>query len=267
MATIRSSAGNLTRGTYILRRAFREEVLRTLSDSYSADDWQAAREHFDGRCAYCGAVSPTRRDRVVAVAKWGAFVRTNVVPACATCDDSKGDRDFRAWLRGNARLSPRRRQGLAEQQIEAAIVKVERWIEAYSPGEGADILGPDYERYQKLDREIKVLGAEAKLLVHRLQAARVTSASIKPASASRQNVAVRARELVDTQYIRPARANGSTRIQIAARDLHLEMGLTNAYAAVCQALRGTKLQSQADITLLTYTEPCPSSTTVFSYSI
>lgn len=48
------------------------------------------------RCAYCGAVA-THLDHVEPLSKGGADVESNIVPACAPCNLSKGAKTLAEW--------------------------------------------------------------------------------------------------------------------------------------------------------------------------
>lgn len=55
-------------------------------------------EYFAGRCAFCGAPADTW-EHLVPVSKGGDSTPGNVVPACASCNSSKKDRDLDRWMR------------------------------------------------------------------------------------------------------------------------------------------------------------------------
>lgn len=113
---------------YVLRRRARK---RSLPDTFTADDWQAALDHFGGCCAACGR--PPGLWHTIAADHWiplsspdcPGTVPWNMVPLChsqkdgeAGCNQSKLDRDPAAWLR--ARFGPRR--GAAIQR------RIEDWL-------------------------------------------------------------------------------------------------------------------------------------------
>lgn len=54
-------------------------------------------EEFDGQCAYCLAPATTW-DHIVPVSSGGETVPWNIVPACATCNSSKNNRDMFDWM-------------------------------------------------------------------------------------------------------------------------------------------------------------------------
>ena len=68
-------------------------------------------------------------------------------------------------------------------------------------------------------------------------------------------------------YIDPARERGATEASIRAGDLSRDMGLHDAFPAICSALGSTKFQQCADVPPPTHTTPNPSSSTVFTYQL
>jgi hypothetical protein len=60
-------------------------------------------ERFDGCCAYCPALATTW-DHVVPVSRGGLTAPGNIVPACSTCNSSKGARDVWTWLARTERV-------------------------------------------------------------------------------------------------------------------------------------------------------------------
>lgn len=68
-------------------------------------------------------------------------------------------------------------------------------------------------------------------------------------------------------FIEPAREKASYEVSIRAGDLAAAMGLTDAFPNICQALGGEKFQRLAQVPPPTSTEPNPSSSTVFTYTL
>jgi 5-methylcytosine-specific restriction protein B len=81
------------------------------------------------------------------------------------------------------------------------------------------------------------------------------------------SVADHIRQYALDHYIAPARENGSLIATIRAGDVHNALGLANAHANVCQALRGSKFRELACVGVPTYSGPDNSSTTTFTYAI
>jgi hypothetical protein len=55
-------------------------------------------ELFAGRCAFCGSEATTW-DHLIPVTRRGETTPGNVVPACASCNSSKNNRELFAWMR------------------------------------------------------------------------------------------------------------------------------------------------------------------------
>lgn len=77
---------------------------RALPATFTAQDWQYALEYFGGCCAYCGRPQglwhTLAQEHYQPVSKGGAFVPTNIIPAChgeGGCNNSKSNRDPHEW--------------------------------------------------------------------------------------------------------------------------------------------------------------------------
>lgn len=61
------------------------------------EQWSEILEYFNHQCAYC--LAPANHcDHIVPIAKGGADEASNVVPACARCNKSKGAKSLLVWL-------------------------------------------------------------------------------------------------------------------------------------------------------------------------
>lgn len=85
----------------------------------------------DVRCAYCGDMS-TEWDHLrplVLNRRPTGFISeiANLVPACGKCNQSKGNKSWREWMRGKAMRSPAGR-GLKDVEVRAARLEAyEAW--------------------------------------------------------------------------------------------------------------------------------------------
>ncbi len=62
--------------------------------------WDALREAWEGRCAYCGDPDDApQRDTVLPISRGGRYTLDNVVPACRSCNASKCNDEVTGWLR------------------------------------------------------------------------------------------------------------------------------------------------------------------------
>ena len=69
---------------------------------YSHQQWKETVIFFGGECAYCGRTmhkgERLTRDHLEPVSEGGRTVQSNIVPACATCNSSKGATEWREWF-------------------------------------------------------------------------------------------------------------------------------------------------------------------------
>jgi 5-methylcytosine-specific restriction endonuclease McrA len=85
-----------------LSRKRRRKVAARDND-LTAPQWAALQTAWGG-CAYCGATDrPLQRDTVLAISRGGRYTLENVVPACASCNASKGNDEVTGWLRRTRR--------------------------------------------------------------------------------------------------------------------------------------------------------------------
>lgn len=63
------------------------------------EQWNEILDEFGHRCAYCASDGPLERDHVWPISRGGRHTRDNVVPACRSCNASKGSRILAEWMR------------------------------------------------------------------------------------------------------------------------------------------------------------------------
>lgn len=119
-------------------------------------------------CAYCG-LQATEWDHLrplVSNGKPTGYTSTirNLVPSCGKCNQSKGKSDWKDWMRGNAKLSPKTR-GIRD--IELRISRLERY-EAWAncqPIQIQELVSPElWDQYYRLQDEILTKMREAQTL-------------------------------------------------------------------------------------------------------
>lgn len=59
--------------------------------------WKNLIEHFGNCCAYCGETLPIEMDHFVPLSKGGDHINDNLLPACRSCNASKGNKLFEEW--------------------------------------------------------------------------------------------------------------------------------------------------------------------------
>lgn len=69
---------------------------------FTHQEWKETLIFFNGECAYCGC-TPRRgqrltRDHLEPVSHGGRTVQGNIIPACSSCNSSKGAEDFKDWF-------------------------------------------------------------------------------------------------------------------------------------------------------------------------
>jgi len=75
------------------RRARMHQIICTLT----AKEWQQILLLYGHKCIYCGETKNLTQDHVIPVSKGGNHIKENVVPACRSCNCSKGNRDVNTW--------------------------------------------------------------------------------------------------------------------------------------------------------------------------
>jgi len=76
----------------------RHTKLRNNIYNYSSQDWKDTLSHFNNECAYCGIDNADlEREHVIPVSKNGAYIKSNIIPACRSCNMSKLDRFLEDW--------------------------------------------------------------------------------------------------------------------------------------------------------------------------
>ncbi len=55
-------------------------------------EWTETLRYFDHRCAYCGRRRQLHQDHLIPVVQGGPYTKSNIVPACISCNSRKGGR-------------------------------------------------------------------------------------------------------------------------------------------------------------------------------
>lgn len=66
---------------------------RNAPGTFTAREWQALKATYRHRCAYCHRRRRLTIDHVVPLSRGGWHTASNIVPACQSCNSSKGDRE------------------------------------------------------------------------------------------------------------------------------------------------------------------------------
>lgn len=258
MKKINTATGSIAYAKYQLRRSILESALEK---DYSETDHKEALEYFGG-CAFCGNKNTSRMDHLVPVISLGDFIRTNVVPACQVCDDSKGQKDYQGWMRNSTSPKSLQNRKFSNQYIKQRIKMIEKWSGGYIPKTEKQLFGQHYDHYIDILNKMDALCNEARVLVDK-----VKSQGKRQVERTDGVVADKIRLYAIEHYINPARKKNEKAISIRSGDIHTGMGLHQNHANVCQALRGEKFQQQANVKLLSESGPNAGGNTYFRYRL
>lgn len=81
------------------RRMIERYHQRRASGTVATRDWDRLVARHQGRCAYCGWAGKLTEDHVVPLSRGGRHTIGNLLPACGSCNSSKGGRFLVEWRR------------------------------------------------------------------------------------------------------------------------------------------------------------------------
>lgn len=114
---VKSLTKEARRRIYNARRRHRWEGVL---DDLTYKQWKFVVEFFEGRCAYCGwkqtFLSELTEDHLVPLREGGPRTVLNILPACKSCNSSKGARQAYLWIR--SRFRPERAQAIEAKIVE-----------------------------------------------------------------------------------------------------------------------------------------------------
>lgn len=70
---------------------------RQLPNTLTESQWLNIKSYFHNKCAYCGKEIPLTQEHFIPVSKGGEYTHNNILPACQSCNSSKGNRNFFIW--------------------------------------------------------------------------------------------------------------------------------------------------------------------------
>ena len=105
---------------YHVSRGLREIVAPR--QTMSTANWKSILSHFEGACAYCGSLQTQENrgivaDHVIPATSHGEFVLGNIIPACQTCNDSRGNKCWKEFIKSKS-----------ISDLEARISKIEQHL-------------------------------------------------------------------------------------------------------------------------------------------
>lgn len=87
---------------------------RSLLSTLTLEQWANIKRHFNNCCAYCGNNSLLTQDHLVPLSKGGEYTHNNIIPACKSCNSSKGPRSFFEWYPKYRYYSKKREKAILE---------------------------------------------------------------------------------------------------------------------------------------------------------
>lgn len=76
----------------------RRQLEQNSTYNFTNEDWLKALAYFKHSCAYCGETEKElQKEHFIPLIKGGAFIPSNIIPACYSCNASKRDRVFEVW--------------------------------------------------------------------------------------------------------------------------------------------------------------------------
>lgn len=72
---------------------------RNAEGSHTRQEWEALLERYEGMCAYCQTNPAESRDHIIPISRKGTDYIENILPACLTCNKSRGAKPLLDWLR------------------------------------------------------------------------------------------------------------------------------------------------------------------------
>jgi len=157
------------RMNYNVRRGLREIVAP--DHRISKSEWALVLAQFANTCAYCYAAPSAENrglvpDHLIAVTDFGELVPGNIVPACQTCNDSRGNKPWREFMAKRFPADYARRIGRIEEYIAAHNYSPRTPETALTVDELAQYraLVADWESFLAKAQRLQSLVAERRLL-------------------------------------------------------------------------------------------------------
>jgi 5-methylcytosine-specific restriction endonuclease McrA len=76
----------------------RARILNASGNGWSAKDEKQLKQDYSYRCAYCGKDTKLELDHIVPISRGGKHAIENIVPACRSCNSSKGSKSLLKWM-------------------------------------------------------------------------------------------------------------------------------------------------------------------------
>ena len=106
---------------------YREKQKRLLGNSklcetgLPMDEWSAVLDFFNHECAYCGSEEGLEQEHIIPVNDGGEYKIGNIVPACRSCNASKGSKSMDSWYSKSSVFDPVRLQKINEYRCKTNV--------------------------------------------------------------------------------------------------------------------------------------------------
>lgn len=81
----------------LIHRQKRINLMKNTITSLTYDQWEQIMTYFNNECAYCGSNGTLEQEHFVPLSKLGNYDKYNIIPACRSCNSSKGNKNFEEW--------------------------------------------------------------------------------------------------------------------------------------------------------------------------
>lgn len=87
----------------------------------SMTDWSAVLSFFNHECAYCGSKEGLEQEHIIPVNDGGTYCIGNIVPACRSCNASKGTKSVDSWYSKSEVFNTERQKRLNEYRCKTNV--------------------------------------------------------------------------------------------------------------------------------------------------
>jgi hypothetical protein len=88
---------------------------RRLLVTFTPEQWEECLLHFNNECAYCGKTNcKLEKEHFIPIGNDGSYTRDNIIPACKSCNCSKGPKPFEVWYPRQPFYSPEREKKILD---------------------------------------------------------------------------------------------------------------------------------------------------------
>lgn len=85
------------RATDVIKSQRRRSLKKSLPSTLTDEQWEEVKFHFNNRCAYCNSDKPLAQDHFLSLSHGGFYEQSNIIPACKSCNSSKGAKPYSEW--------------------------------------------------------------------------------------------------------------------------------------------------------------------------